>query len=166
MATLNTPKSGPESVSSSAESKALRVVQPKQLAELGQILETIDALSMRVSEQQGEDRSSDMGGAGGAMATSGGRSTGTSARDEAIARMPPMPIVRKKLEQHIHQEIKDLKRKANAASLSKAGSAHSLNELYSRIRRLQSLLSEMLQAGADIIKRLYVRVFVDKQPIL
>ena len=154
-----------ESVSSSAESKALRVVQPKQLAELGQILETIDALNMRVSERTGEDRSGDMGSGGtGGQAGSGTR--GASARDELIAAMPSMPIVRKKLEQHILQEIRDLKKKTERGSMKKAGAAHSLNELYSRIRRLQSLLHDLWDATAEVLKRFYVRVFVDKQTII
>jgi hypothetical protein len=165
MATLNTPKSGAETVSSGAESKALRVVQPRQLEELGQILETIDALNMRVSEKQGEDRSGDMGGAGMAR-SSGAGTTGTSARDELIAAMPSMPIVRKKLEKHIQQEIRELKKKAEAGSLKRAGGAHALNELYSRIRRLQSLLRDLWDATSDVLKRLYVRVFVDKQTII
>ncbi len=75
--------------------------------------------------------------------------------------------MQKQLEKHITTEVKKLRKEAmHIARLSRPGAAHRLNVLYARIRNLNSLLSELLQASYDIIQRFFIRVFIDKQQIL
>ena len=130
--------------------------------EVSQVLETlaaIDSIAERVSEKTGEDRSVGPAGSGAVQ--------GPSPRDLAIANLPQPIIMQKQLERHIRTEIKKLNKEAKRiARMSKPGAAYYLNELYSRIRRLNSLLHELFEASLDIMKRLYVRVFIDKQPII
>lgn len=165
MADLNSPEkahmgSSPENVSESR----LIVTQPPKMKELGQLLETLDGLTQRVSERSGEDASSDLGGAGSAGAAGQRRA---SPRDAAIALMPSAPaVLQAELAKHIEKEIKMLERRVSSArSASKAGGAFELNELYARIRKLRSLLREIVEASVDILKRLFIKVFIDKQPI-
>ena len=156
---------GPSAVRS-VESSKLIVQQPSRMVELGLLLDTLDkvAATGKVSERTGEDRSGDMGGAG---TGSGKGDDGASQRDMIIARMPPMEIVRQKLEVHIHGEVRKLRRLARRQARSgKPGDAHALNDLYARIRRLNSLLHELVEASVDLLKRLFIRVFVDNQSVL
>lgn len=136
----------------------ITVAQPEKL---GNLLETIDLLNT-VSERIGEDRSGDMGG-GGAMQTSG--STGTSARDHAIANLPTAQVMQRELQQHVEKEVKTLRREVRklARRAGKPGNAYQLNKLYARIRRLNGILKELLESSIDTVKRLYIRIFVDKQ---
>lgn len=159
------PEAAPAAIKSIETSKLI-VRQPTKLAELTSLLETFENLSARVSEKSGEDRSGDMGGGGGG---SGQGSAKPSARDAAIAAMPAATQQQKRLEKHIRDEIRKLDRQAKLAamgSISKPGSAHALNDLYAKIRRLNGLLSEILEASVEVLKRLYIRVFIDRQQIL
>ena len=76
--------------------------------------------------------------------------------------------MQRKLEQHIKKEVRQLNRETRKLSrrASKKGAAHKLTELYARIRRLNGLLAELLEASIDVVKRLYIRIFVDKQAVL
>lgn len=165
MATLSVEK-GPNAIKS-VETSKLIVRQPAKLAELGKLLETFDNLSARVNERQGEDVSGDLGGSGAGTGGKAKGDTGVSPRDLAIERIPPFEIVRQKLEGHIQGEVKKLERQARrAARSSKPGSAHQLNDIYARIRRLNALLFQIFEASVDVLKRLFIRVFIDQQPIL
>ncbi len=166
-------KSGAESgISSmkSVESNKLIVSQPAKLQELNNILQTFESFNARVSERTGEDRSGDMGGGGGQMTGGSGQGDDTqvSPRDAAIARMPTeAKVLQKELSSHIRKETRKLERLAERVSRSTApGSAHKLNVIYGKIRRLNSLVSELLESSLDVLKRLFIRVFIDKQPIL
>ena len=151
----------------SIETGKLIVRQPGKLQELTNLLETFENLNARVSERTGEDRSGDLGGAG-SGATAGQQGTQrTSARDLAIKNIPVAAIMKEKLTKHIHAEAKNLEKLARRVSRSSApGSAHKLNELYAKIRRLNSLIQEILEASIEVLKRLFIRVFIDQQPIL
>jgi hypothetical protein len=144
-----------------SESTNLVVTQPEKFEGL---LETISLMD-KVSETMGEDKSGDMGDGG----TSGGQGDdGTvSTRAQAIAALPDTPQMRKELGNYIQKEIKVLRKQVRrkAFRASKPGGAHQLNELYSKIRRLNSLLSELLDTSVDVLKRLFIRVFIDKQSI-
>lgn len=158
------PEAAPAAIKSIETSKLI-VRQPTKLAELTSLLETFENLSARVSEKSGEDRSGDMGGGSGG----GQGSAKPSSRDAAIAAMPAAVQQQKRLEKHIRDEIRKLDRQAKLAamgSISKPGSAHALNDLYAKIRRLNGLLSEILEASVEVLKRLYIRVFIDRQQIL
>jgi hypothetical protein len=148
------------------ETSRLVVRQPSKLKELTNLLETFENLNARVSERTGEDRSGDMGG--GTGMTSGQQGTqGTSARDQAIKKIPAAAVMQEKLTRHIKQESKKLERLARTVARSSApGSAHHLNELYARIRHLNALIHDLLEASLEVLKRLFIRVFIDQQSIV
>ncbi len=159
-------ETGPSSIRSIEKSKLI-VEQPQRLVDLGLLLDTLDkvAATGKVNERNREDASGDLGGAGTGSGAKG--DDGTSARDMIIARMPPMEIVRQKLEVHIQGEVRKLEKLARRqARHAKPGDAHALNNLYARIRRLNSLLHELVEASVDLLKRLFIRVFVDNQSII
>ena len=151
----------------SIESARLIVRQPGKLQELTNLLETFENLNARVSERTGEDRSGDLGGAG-AGATGGTQGTqGTSTRDQAIQNIPAAAVLQQQLAQHIKKETRKLEKLARSVARSTApGSAHKLNALYAKIRRLNALIHEILEASIEVLKRLFIRVFIDQQPIL
>lgn len=148
----------------SGENKNLVVTQPEKFEGL---LETISLMD-KVSERIGEDTSGDLGGGGGTSGSAqGDDDDGLSLRARAIANMPDTPEMRRELGNYIQTEIKVLRKEVRkrAFRASKPGSAHQLNELYSKIRRLNSLLSELMEASVDVLKRLFIKVFIDKQSI-
>jgi len=140
------------------------VLQPGKVEGLTAFLEEINKISESLAANPGEQWS---GSAGGAMQTS--QQTGAaavSARDLAIANLPVPEVMQRQLEQHIRVEVKKLRKQAQLiARVGKPGTAYRLNQFYARIRRLNSLLGEILEASYDVLKRLFVRVFVDKQSI-
>lgn len=146
----------------SIESKALIVSQPKRLEGLLMEINTLGGEAIRETSAGGPS-STWTGGAGdGAQGT-----TGVSPRDQAIARIPADRVMRSALERHIEVEIRTLRSQAQRLTrLARPGAAFRLNALYARIRRLSGLLREFLNASADTIRRVFIRVFIDKQPIL
>ncbi|MFA6038834.1 MAG: hypothetical protein WCV62_04835 [Candidatus Peribacteraceae bacterium] len=167
MADLTSREIGP-SLTSHVEAAKLVVSQPKKLETLLQDLSTIESFTNRVSERTGEDRSGDLGGAGAGSSTDQGDDQQISARDQAIAAMPTSPLVlQKKLQDHVQEEMTHLRKMAKkTARASRPGDAFRLNQIYARIRRLNALLLELVEATLDMLHRLYIRVFVDKQPII
>lgn len=159
--------SSPEKQAHSHESREahqLVVTQPEKFQGL---LDTISLMD-KVSERMGEDNSGDMGGSGGAVAGNGtGDDATQSTRAQAIANLPDSPQMRRELSTYIQKEIKLLRKQVRkkAFRASKPGSAHQLNELYSKMRRLNTLLSELMEASVDVLKRIFIRVFIDKQSI-
>lgn len=153
-----------QSLEAAPSSAALVVTQPQKLESL---LDTINLLNT-VSERIGEDKSGDMGSGGGT--TQGDDDAGTtqqSARDIAIANLPAMPVMQKKLEGHIRSEVKKLRKEVrkNRIRATKPGSAYKLQDIYARMRQLNGVLTELLGASIDVVKRLYVRIFIDKQSV-
>ena len=75
--------------------------------------------------------------------------------------------MQRELGRYIRKEIKTLRKEVRrqAFRASKPGAAHQLNQLYSKIRRLNTLLSELMEASVDVLKRVFIRVFIDKQSI-
>ena len=149
-----------------------RVMQPQSRAairldlsnSLGLILEEVNRISESAAAGPGEKWS---GGGTAAAAATGGSSATVSARQQAIAHLPAPQVMQKELEKHITTEVKKLRKEAmKIARLSRPGAAHRLNLLYARIRSLNSLLSELLQASYEVIQRFFIRVFIDKQQIL
>ncbi len=154
-------KKGKESAEAQTQ-QAITVSQPKKLES---ILETINLMNT-ISERIGESKSGDLGGTGIAGKKQGAQS-GQSQRDQAIADLPSAPVMQKQLQKHIRTEVKNLQKEIRIAArkVSKPGSANKLNELYARIRRLNGILHELFSTSVDVIKRLYIRVFVDKQTV-
>ncbi|MBM3231612.1 hypothetical protein FJZ28_04805 [Candidatus Peregrinibacteria bacterium] len=143
----------------------LVVAQPDRYQNL---LDTI-ALIDKVTETIGEDRSGDMGGAGGAMTRSGsGDASALSARAQALANLPAVPAMRAQLKTYIESEVKQLRREVRRSvhRASRPGSAYSMNQLYAKIRRLNALLAELMEASYEVLKRVFVRVFIDKQSVV
>ena len=141
------------------------VFQPQKLKEVVDIIDLMGNVASRVRE----DKSGDLGGggSGGAQQGAGTGATGTSARDEAIAKAPPIPVMQKKLIVHLEHEVKTLERKARKLSNTKTpGGAYLLNELYKKIRSLTALIARILHASSDLIRRFYISVFIDRQPLV
>ncbi|MCA9370942.1 MAG: hypothetical protein KC680_03205 [Candidatus Peregrinibacteria bacterium] len=149
----------------SPETAHLVVTQPEKFQGL---LDTISLMD-KVSERMGEDRSGDMGssGSGAVGSSSQGDDNTQSARAQAIANLPELAVMRSDLSSYIQKEIKVLRKQVRrkAYRASKPGSAHQLNELYGKIRRLNSLLSELMEASVDVLKRIFIRVFIDRQSL-
>ena len=160
--TGTSPETGPEK-QQSPEAKHLVVAQP---AKIHGLLETISLMD-KVSERIGEDNSGDIRSTGSSSDTKQSSSSTTSARAQAIANLPDTPQLRQELTTYIRHEIKDLRKQVRkqAFRASKPGSAYQLNELYSKIRRLNSLLGELMEVSVDALKRIFIRVFIDKQSI-
>jgi len=139
----------------------LVVRQPPEVADLFKTLDTIS----KIAESVSQDRSGDLT-AGSASAAQTGKNP--SAREQAIADLPEEPVMREQLALHIENEIRTLRKQVSKSTkrISRPGNAHKLNELYARIRRLNALLSNLIKASYEVIRRLAIRVFVDKQPIL
>lgn len=160
-----TPESGPNQAPSAPAAAPSRVVQPVKI-ELANFLNDLNAISETQAARPGED----LPAGGGAVAATGGQQAGQqgqSWRDQAIANIPTERVMQREIASHIQAEVKHLRAEAKTiARLSKPGAAYQLNILYAKIHRLNALLAEIYQAGKDAIKRLYVRIFVDKQPIL
>ncbi len=135
---------------------------------LGAFLEALNGLEMgNIGEGTGEDTSAGDNTGGGGFVASGTSTTTVSARDLAIANLPAPQVMQKQLEQHIKEEVKKLRRQAKqVARVSGPGAAYHLTKIYARIRQFNSLLSALLEAGVEVIKRFFIRVFVDRQPIL
>lgn len=138
------------------------VFQPQKLKEVVGIIDLMGTVASRVRE----DNSGDMGAGGSSGGTAQG-ATGTSARDEAIAKAPPVPIMQQKLIKHLEQEVHVIQKTVRSLSRSnKPGTAFMLTELYKKLRRLTSLISNILHASAEVIKRLYVSAFIDRQALV
>jgi hypothetical protein len=161
-----TPESGANSLPSAPVAAPSRVVQPEKLQNF---LNELSAISETQQSRPGEDLPASGSGSTG-MAVSGqqqGGQAGKSWRDQAIANAPSEVVMQREITKHIQAEVKHLRAEAKTvARLSKPGAAYQLNILYGKIHRLNALLNDMYQAGKEAIKRLYVRIFIDKQPIL
>lgn len=157
---INTPQPAPG-----------KVLQPEKMAiesllggQLDDFLKNINRMSETAPGGPGEQ-----GGGSGMQATGGtqGSTPVASARDQAIAALPVPVVMQKELEKHIRTEVKKLRKQAQRiARMNKPGAAHALNELYKSIRLLNALLAKILEASYDVLKRLFIRVFIDRQPIL
>lgn len=140
------------------EQQVIAVAQPQKLEGL---LDTIELLNT-VSERIGESKSGDLGGGSGSQKSAKSQQ---SERELAIASLPDTPIMQQQLEKYIRTEVKTLRKELRKASkfTTKPGSAHQLNTIYARIRRLNGILQQLLSASVEIVKRLYIRIFIDKQ---
>lgn len=162
---LNAASEKPSSALMEVDNSPGVVFQPQKLTEIVEMIDLMGSISDRVRE----DSSGDMGGGGSGSAT-GGQATGkkgASPRDIALANLPVPAVMQVRLTKHIRKEMKAIDRQVSALAGSNAkGSAYLINELYKKIRRLHSIIEEIVHASSDMIKRFYVAVFVDKQPVI
>ncbi len=145
---------------------ALIVRQPEKIKSLLVVLGDIERISERVTE----DASQDLGAAGGGAAQQGGQGQGGSQitlRQKAIQNLPTTSVMREKLVKHLQREVRHLEREARNISRTAAkGSAFVLTQMYAKIRKVQSLITEVLEAVAELVERLYVRLFIDHQQLV
>ncbi len=139
------------------------MTQPKHLENILAAIAEVD----RVSEKQGDASSGDWSGAGGqSQQGDNGKSAAAIAREEAIARIPEPMVMQTALQQHIEQEVKTLRRQAQRLTKSsRPGAAFELAQMYAKIRRLNGMILELFDTSIDVLKRLFIRVFIDKQSI-
>ncbi len=146
----------------------LVVRQPPKIESLLTVLMDLEKISETISE----DRSQDMGagGQGAAQAGQGDDDDGqVSPRQKAIQSLPSTEAMRRRLTRHLEREVGQLERKAKREARriqKKKGSAYFLNEAYARIRKIRSLIAELTQAAADLVRRLYIRLFIDHQQLV
>jgi hypothetical protein len=143
------------------EKPSLTVQQPQKLENLLSTIELIESFSERVGERPPEQ-----GGAAGPGVQAGGAQPQASWRDQAIANLPEPPAMQTEIRNHIKQEIRQLQREVRRVSRGmKPGAAYKLTKLYARIRRLNRLLAEILEASYEVLRRLFIRVVIDRQSI-
>lgn len=157
-----------QTLNSSAETTSNAVVsQPTKIdlgGQLGSFLENINRMSETAPTGPGEQGTS---GAGGGAQTTGKTTPVVSMRDQAIANLPTAVVMQKQLEAHIKTEIKKLRKQAKTiARINQPGGAYRLNMLYLRIHHLNALLAEMFSSSVEVLKRLFIKVFIDKQAVL
>ncbi len=151
--------------------------RPNQVSQPSKVpAEAMQAILAEVNDIIGESGASKPGeqwsGASGTqqVATTGSTQAATqtsSWRDQAIAAIPAPQVLQKQLTVHIAQEITDLRKQASKITdLRKPGAAHRFNELQSKIHRLNNLLSALFEASVEVLRRIFIKVFIDKQPIL
>mgnify|MGYP003345806302 CR=1 FL=1 len=154
----------PSSTISGSKEKAPHVVfQPQKLKEVVEIIDLMGNISQRVRE----DSSGDMGGGGGGTQQGGTQgASGTTTRDEAIAKAPPIPVMQTKLVRQLEAEVRQLEKTSQRLRWSNApGNAYMLTEIFKKIRKLRTLIVSIISASADVIKRLYITAFIDRQPL-
>lgn len=138
------------------------VVQPSRV-EITDFLASLGSIMESVSDAKSGDWSSSGSMSGGAKHDD---AKDPSPRDEAIAQLPQPRVMQKKLKQHIQTEVRKLHAQAIAAArINKPGAAYRLALLYRKIRQLNMLMEELIEAAYDIVRRMFIRVFIDKQPI-
>lgn len=159
----SSPEKGLLSPSGTLE-RSQSVLQPGKAEGLAMLVAEINSLP---GETTTEDATSDWSASGGGTAmTSQGAQQGSSARDQALANLPAPAQMQKQLEAHIRSEVKELRKQTKLIIRSrKPGSAYALAQMYAKIRHLNALLADLLEASYDVLKRLFVKVFVDKQAI-
>jgi len=143
----------------------LVVHQPPKLQSLLTLLSDLE----RISEVLREESARDLGSSGGTGSSIKGSAAGAgvSLRDQAIRSLPSTEAMRHKLTKHLQHEVRELEKRASRLARSgKKGSAFLLNELYAKIRRIQSLIAELVEAAADVVRRLYIRLFIDHQQLV
>jgi hypothetical protein len=142
-----------------SERPLIAVAQPKKLEGLLDTINLLNTVSERIGDKASENWS---GGATGQQASA---AQGQTWRDEAIANLPATPAMQRELRTHIEKEIATLQKEVHAIArrAAKPGAGYKLTKLYARIRRLNGILQELLESSVDVVKRLYIRIFVDKQ---
>ncbi len=154
-----------------AEAPSAVVSQPVKVDshlgnQLGSFLEDINKISESSGSGPGEQWSDGSSGST-AVQTTGGSTPVATTRDQVIANLPSTKIMQQQLEAHIKTEIKNLRKQAKTiARINQPGGAYKLNQLYTRIHHLNALLGELLSSSVEVLKRLFIRVFVDKQTVL
>lgn len=146
------------------------VTQPKHFEafqSLSAIVEEIDRISESSTDGPGEQWA---GAQKGTKAITGSTTSAValpSPREQAIASLPIPVMMQRELEKHIRTEVQHLRSEARRiVKIGRPGAAHQLTLIYAKIRRLNALWHEILEASYEVLKRLFIRVFVDRQSIM
>lgn len=146
----------------SPEQHNLIVAQPEKLGNLLDAIESLTSPREAPTEKQGEN-----GDGSQTPATTGiTAQTAVSLRDQAIANLPPQEKMQRALRTHINAEVRRLRREASRLTTSRPGTAYRTNQIYANIRRLNKLLLELFHTSYETLKHFFIRVFIDRQPIL
>lgn len=160
MQNLNT---GRESVSKHPREMAETtniVTQPAKLNELMEVINVMGNISEKFAEHQSQIAASSAG-------QTSTKAAATTARDEAIKALPKKEMMQQTLIRQINREIATLERQIKAINSERqAGWAYEITKLYARVRRLTALLREITRATVENVKRFYIHVFIDHQPLL
>lgn len=160
---LSTASTTSSTLFKSAEISSSVVFQPQKLKEIVEVVDLMGTVASRIREDG--TGGFPTGGGSGSKAQQG--SSGTTARDDAIAKAPSVAIMQQKLVAHLKEERAQIRRQAKAMAHSNApGAAWTITELYRKMRRLSSLISQILEASAEMIKRFYISAFIDQQPLV
>lgn len=137
----------------------LAVHQPEKMKDLLALLEILEGVTEQVKGVQP---------AGGGTAAAGDDGAAqASVRASAIAHLPDTAVMQEKLVSALETEVRRLQQRSRVlARRLQRGSAYTLNEVYARIRKIRALILEILSAAREVIERLYVRLFIDGQPIV
>jgi hypothetical protein len=139
----------------------LSVRQPPQVKDLINLLEMLEGVTERVTASKGASSIGQVGAQGGED------DHRESARYQALANLPDTPLMQKRLVSSLEREVTILKRQARKAAFRlKRGGAFVLNNIYAKIRKIKAMIAEILSATREVVERLYVRLFVDGQPIV
>lgn len=137
------------------------VFQPTKLNEVMEMINFMGNISEKVNEQHAVFTGSSGGSTGGQQAS------GSAQRDQILQKLPPAIQMQRKLVKHIDQQITSLEKKAKRISRSrKRGWAYELNQIFSEIHRLAAIAREIMRASAEVVKRFYILVFIDHQPLV
>lgn len=162
MSTSNSPDTHTE-IAPTFQKPVLTVTQPEKIGSLLDTLNLIDQMSERI----GEDQSGDRGGGSGQAQTGTAGTHVVSPREQAIAHLPGGQTMQTKLAEVIRSEVGTLRKQIRTIpSSNHPGAAFRLNKLYARIRLLNRLLANLFESSIEVIKRLFIRVFIDEQSIL
>lgn len=161
-------KNSPEQQAVSESTPKQNTLIVSQPGKLEDILGNINAMT-EVGEKVSEKKDNDLGGSStGAPVIQGDDDQQMTARDIAIANLPSQQVMQQKITEHITNEIKMLQKKVrkSAGKATKAGNAYKLNQVYARMRQLNRLLSHILESSYEVVKRLFIRIFIDKQTVI
>ena len=151
-------ETAPKSLTTAKEKAPSVVFQPQRLKEIVEVVDLMGTVASRIREDHSNDLPTSGPGSG-----RGSSQTGKSARDEAIANAPEPAIMQQKLIQHLEKEVRRVQSDARKlAWQDKKGSAYALAELYRKIRRLTSLIKDIVEASTEMIKRFYISVFISR----
>lgn len=165
MSPLQSPERGP---ASGAVPERTITSLPGKPQELSALVETVDMMmSGEVRETEASSASEQWSGASGTQPAVRNDDGAVSPRDYAIRAIPAVRVMQRQISKHITKEVRILRREANSIiRLKKPGEAYRLAEIYARIRQLNGLLAQLWDASLDVIKRLFIRIFIDKQPVV
>lgn len=158
-----------ESVSAAPETPVApkQVLQPTKVEGLDMLLSEVNDIVGEKSPAKPSEQWSSQGSTGSSTQQDDSTGDDISPRDQAIANLPSQQIMQKELTKHIANEITQLRKEARTITkLNSPGSAYKLTKLYARIRRLNNLLGSVLQSSYDVLRRLFIRVVIDKQAVV